>query len=462
MTTKANNEQVLKDIIAAFGGEMDYPYVRGAVVAGQRCDPYMTAGGNVAISTDKGLEYTWTDLARFVRMTLGLRAVPQVANDNHPVDLWAEREKPSLPSGLLPPIIEEFARSRSEQMGVDPGGLAMAALAVCAAAIPDKIKLQVKKHDPDWLESARLWVALIGSPSTKKTPIISAAARPLRSIDGDLVRNYLEATATFAGLDKEARAATQKPGQIRALIEDTTVESAQEVLRDNPDGLLLLRDELSGWFGSMERYGSTKGAASDRSFWLEAFNGGPHSTNRIGRGLVFVPNLSVCLLGGIQPEPIRAIANDMQDDGLLQRILPVVLGNALIGTDEPQSATNGMYGALVNRMHRLEKPHGKIVDVNLRFESGAQAIRAAMEVKHHEMMQTWEVINKKLAAHIGKYDSFFARLCVVFHCIESAGTQPSSEISEDTARRVGEFMHQIPLPTCAGILWQRCWTLRSP
>ncbi len=98
---------------------------------------------------------------------------PQPANDNlasdsAPVDLWQRRAHPPLPSGLLPPIIEGFARVQGELMGVDPGGLAAAALAVCAAAIPDSIKLRVKRHDPHWLESARLWVAPIGDPSTKK------------------------------------------------------------------------------------------------------------------------------------------------------------------------------------------------------------------------------------------------------------------------------------------------------
>jgi hypothetical protein len=78
---------------------------------------------------------------------------PAAANDNvGPVDLWQHRAHPPLPAGLLPPVIEEFARAQGELMGVDPGGLAAAALAVCAAAIPDSIKMRVKRHVPHWLE----------------------------------------------------------------------------------------------------------------------------------------------------------------------------------------------------------------------------------------------------------------------------------------------------------------------
>jgi len=92
-----------------------------------------------------------------------------------PIDLWGHLSPPELPRGLLPAVIEQFAIEQGEVMGVDPGGLAVAALTVCAAAIPDSIELQVKKHDRGWTESARLWAALVGMPSTKKTPTLREA-----------------------------------------------------------------------------------------------------------------------------------------------------------------------------------------------------------------------------------------------------------------------------------------------
>ena len=50
-----------------------------------------------------------------------------------PVDLWAELATPSLPDGCLPKVIEELAKHQAKLMGVDPGGMATAALTVCAA-----------------------------------------------------------------------------------------------------------------------------------------------------------------------------------------------------------------------------------------------------------------------------------------------------------------------------------------
>ncbi|MBJ3783858.1 DUF3987 domain-containing protein [Devosia sediminis] len=353
-----------------------------------------------------------------------------------PVDIWAERARPTLPANLLPPVIETFARRQGELMGVDPGGLAMAALTVAAAAIPDSVKLQVKRHDPSWTESARLWCALIGSPSTKKSPTISIASAPLRQIDDGLLRSYVDRMVDWERLDKAQKALTPPPRQERTRIEDVTVEAAQQVLADNEQGLLLIRDELSAWFGSMEKYGSSKASASDRGFWLQAFNGGSYAVNRVGRGAALVPNLSVSLLGGIQPEPIRAISKDLADDGLMQRLVPICLGSASVGTDAPAGSEVGDYRDAISRMRRL-RSRGDA----LRFSPSAHSIRAEREKRHHELAMAWETVNRKIGAHLGKYDALFARLCIVFHCLdEMHGDVPVDEIGEDVAERVAAFM----------------------
>ncbi|MGX0962611.1 hypothetical protein AB7M63_003060 [Bradyrhizobium japonicum] len=377
---------------------------------------------------------------------------PAAANDNSgPIDLWQHRAHPPLPADLLPPVIEEFARAQGELMGVDPGGLAAAALAVCAAAIPDSIKLRVKRHDPNWLESARLWVAPIGDPSTKKSPLISAAAAPLKRLDRDMFRTYEEARRKYDSQSPADKKDAPAPKHVRLRLEDTTIEAAQEVLKDSPDGVLCLQDELSGWFGSMDKYSSGRGSAKDRGFWLQSFNGGPYTVNRIGRGAVLIENLSVSLLGGIQPEPIRALAAEAHDDGLLQRLFPIVLGAAGAGVDKPMPDAAAAYEATVARLTRLRRPTGEgalstYVEVPLQFDDAAQDLRSSLAQKYFEMQCAWEAVNKKLASHLGKYDGLFARLCIVFHCIESDGARPASVIKEDTASRAAAFLEKFLFP----------------
>jgi hypothetical protein len=328
-------------------------------------------------------------------------------------------------------------------MGSDPGGLAAAAIAVCAAAIPDRIRVQVKRHDRNWQESARLWVGLIGNPSTKKSPIISAAARPLVRIDRDLYREWAQARAAYDALPKDEQKLTHPPRQTRLRIEDTTMEAAQEVLRDSPEGILCLQDELSGWFGAMDKYSGARGGAKDRSFWLQAFNGGSYAINRVGRGAGLIENLSVSMLGGIQPEPMRKIAGESIDDGLLQRLLPIILRPATLGCDAPMPDVVGRYDKLVEALHRLNDPSIQLGDFSpfLRFDDCAQEVRQRLEERHLKLMAT-ENLNRKLAAHIGKFDGLFARLCVVWHCVEHAHQEALPKvIDEFIASRVAEFLH---------------------
>ena len=389
------------------------------------------------------VEFAQVGEKRILASFLSLEVRPPAAdNDNEPVDLWAESAHPSLPSGLLPQIIEEFARKRAEQMGVDPGGMAVTALAVCAAAITDDIKLRVKVHD-DWTESARLWAVIVGGPSAKKTPAINAVAGPLRAIDDGYQRQHRDAMQAWEALDKKAKETTPKPIAKRIRIMDASPEKVGEILKDNPGGLLLDRDELTGWFGAMEKYSSAKGAGADRALWLQAFNGGSYAVDRISRGSIWVPNLSVSMIGGIQPGPLRSIVQGKDDDGLIQRFTPVIVGPSGDGCDEAVGPIVPMYAALIDRLHALRPPTGKAVPVErqLRFDEGAQAIFMEVCRTNGALQRGWETVNAKLAMHFGKYDGLFARLCVLWHCIESAGSELPERITEDTAGRVAAFLH---------------------
>jgi hypothetical protein len=366
-----------------------------------------------------------------------------------PVDLWAKFEPPSISRGVLPDIVERFALDQSRATGGDIAGIAAGALAVCAAAIPDDIKVQVKRHNPDWQEAARLWIALVGPVSSMKTPIMATVVRPLRSIDCELMRAHQQTRAGYDQLGAEERRACAPPKQKRVLLQDTTIEAAQEVIKDSPNGLLCYQDELSGWFGAMDKYSGGRGAAKDRAFWLEAYNGKPYAVNRVGRGAVLIENLSVSILGGIQPEPIRRLAEDSQDDGLLQRLLPIVLRPAVVGHDEATDPIVTDYAQLIRDLYQLNSSliGGSSPDQpkTLKLSKGAHAIRHELENKHLEL-QKCETINRKLAAHIGKYNGLFARLCVVWHCVEHPIGVLPAEIPEETARQVADFLHGFLLP----------------
>ena len=390
-----------------------------------------------------------------------------------PVDLWGNFEAPPLPRGLLPKLIDDYAFTLSDTKGADPAGIAMAALTVCAAAIPDdKVKLQMKRHTSSWKEAARIWYAIVADPSAMKSPGMVEAAKPIRERDRELLNRYIHAKHVYNNLEKEERKRGAVPVQTRLCLEDTTIESAQEVLAGSPSGVLLFQDELSGFFGAMDKYSGNRGGQKDRGFWLQSWNGGPYGYNRVTRGEGIIPNLATSMMGGIQPDVIRKLANDSYDDGFLQRAFMIMPRAAVMGKDVPIPNIVEKYRDLVHQLIDLQAPvnvpntdkvenmqrvgdsvrraatslyYGQD-DTCLCFDDGAQELREKLERRHLELSQI-ELVNKKLAAHIGKYNGYFGRLCVVWHCIEHAfDKRLPAIVSLDMARRVAHFLHDFLLP----------------
>jgi len=95
------------------------------------------------------------------------------------------------------------------------------------------------------------------------------------------------------------------------------MEKAAAMAAANARGLMLLRDELGGWVGAMDRY-SGKGEA-ERPFWLEAYNGNPYSVDRVDETRsVFVARLLYSILGGTQPDRLPKLLGD-DNDGMAAR-----------------------------------------------------------------------------------------------------------------------------------------------
>lgn len=364
---------------------------------------------------------------------------PKPANDDglDPVDIWDRNAPPKLPVDLLPPILARASSQAAALSGADPGGYAMGMLCAAGAAISDRIKLKVKRSE-DWTEEARIWVMLLGEPSYKKSPIMKTCTRALASMDARLVGEYEREYNDWAE-HKQG----DPPVARRMRIDDITMEAAQEVARYNPDGVLAMQDELSGWFGGIEKYAGGKGSAKDRSFWLRAYGGGSYAVNRISRKPFLIENLSISVLGGIQPDAIRRVMTDSTDDGLIQRFFPVVLRPSELEQDGLPDDAVREYDALIERLSAVKPPSNYFGDKPLVFDDEAQEYRNELHIKHHELVRVMESVNKKMASHLGKYDGMFPRLCVIWHVIENANLEELPEvISGATARKAGRFLHE--------------------
>ena len=55
----------------------------------------------------------------------------------------------------------------------------------------------------------------------------------------------------------------------RYLVNEASIEKLHVILRENPQGVLYLRDELSGWIAQLEQ----RGRERERAFFLETWDG---------------------------------------------------------------------------------------------------------------------------------------------------------------------------------------------
>jgi putative DNA primase/helicase len=140
----------------------------------------------------------------------------------------------------------------------------------------------------------------------------------------DATKKQMEAQLRKGGTvtTSQLPAEPQKPESPRFLLNDATYQKLGQVLSGNPHGVLVFQDELSGLLVRLDE----KGQEAARAFYLEAWNGTQSYTfDRVERGTLRIPRLSISLLGGLQPTKLReylhsAVTGGRGDDGLAQRL----------------------------------------------------------------------------------------------------------------------------------------------
>jgi hypothetical protein len=116
----------------------------------------------------------------------------------------------------------------------------------------------------------------------------------------------------------ESAVIPEAPTRPRVQVTDATTEKLAVLAAALPRGLLQVRDELSGWLGSFDRYGGNGG---DRAFYLQAYGGRSYTVDRMKNPEpVRVRHLSIGVLGGIQPDKLAHVIEG-DDDGLAARFL---------------------------------------------------------------------------------------------------------------------------------------------
>jgi putative DNA primase/helicase len=385
-------------------------------------------------------------------------------------DIW-------LPESLRPWIADV-----AERIQCPPDFPAVGAMVSLANTLGRKIATRPKQYD-DWMEVPNLWGAVVGRPGIMKSPALAESMRPLNRLAIEAQQQHQEATDT-AEKGAEVRAA-----QIKALrselvkacsgkgkrqaddiaaemedlkagdgvescrrfkVNDATVEKLGELLAENPNGLLMFRDELVGWLRALDR----EGAENTRPFFLESWNGmGGYTYDRIGRGTLHIDHACLGVLGGIQPGPLSvyvrgAIKNGQGADGLLQRIQMLVWpDDSGQWKDVDRWPDTSARDTAFNVFQRLSDLSPADVQAQtdeysdhpwLRFNAAAQEVFTEWR-NDLENTKLRRGEHEVIESHLSKYRKLIPALALVIHLAEN-GTGPVTEQVLIKACAWGEYL----------------------
>ena len=406
---------------------------------------------------------------------------------------------PFDPVALLPDALRDWVMDEAERMPCAPDFVAAATVVALGATIGARCAIKPKARD-SWLVVPNLWGGVVALPSAKKSPAIAAAMVPVDRLAAkaqqahreeleafetdrvvsearrDAIKDAIKAEAKKVDGNVEGKAdelrrhkldAPKPPTMRRYRTNDTTVEKLGELLRDNPAGLLVLRDELVGLLASWDR----EGREGDRAFFLEMWNGtGSFDTDRIGRGSILIPNLCGSVFGGIQPdkltEYLEQAAHALGNDGTLQRLQVLVYPDAR-PWDWRDRAPNQQAREAAIRLFELLADFDPVAwgaipadearrFPHLRFSDDAQQVFVEwLHELHRERIERELTDGHPLIAqHLAKYEKLFAALALVLHLAECAATGQRGPVTEAAAIRAAAWCEYLEAHArrCYGLL----------
>ena len=397
---------------------------------------------------------------------------------------------PRFPMAALPHAIAAFVSDEADRMQAPPDLLAIPALIMLAGCIGKDAVIRPKRHD-DWAERACLWSMVIQPPGSMKSAAIAKATAALRHIEARWRKEDKQKHAEWSELKADAdfrlkayekdfaqamksggydgppppkpRAVDdlpEEPKPRRLVAQDVTAEKLGELMVDSR-GLTLVRDELSGWVLNMSRYN----AGSDRQFYLEAYSGGPGVVDRIRRGELYIPDVYVNIVGGIQPSVAKKLfsVQDGSDDGFLDRFgliaFPDLPDEWQLVDRWPETGLRQAVNAIADKLAAADWAVTLHTDADVeagkakpyvRFSPAAQEIFNAWLTEHMPAVNASE--NAPIVGFYSKARGLLGRLTLVIHLAAWAAGDESDPrtVSEQSLGRALAILEEYLVP-----MWRR-------
>lgn len=378
---------------------------------------------------------------------------------------------PSLSEDLIPSPLKSWITDIADRMQVPAEFVAAPAIVSFSSLVGRKIGIMPKRED-DWLVIPNLWGALVARPGFFKSPAISEAMKPLeivskRALDefnsqkNENVSHLEVLKAKIEGLKdtikKQARKRNNKEisdlqNELTKLLHekdqsshectryktnDTTVEKLAILLQENPNGLMIIRDELSGWLRSLNK----AGREGDREFYLEAWNGyGSYTVDRVSRDSVFVSALCLSVFGGIQPGKLdsyvfSATKGGKEDDGFLQRFQLLVYPETSptwknVDRRPDEEAQRQALRVFEYAAYLEVSAQKKFQEISvMRFSDDAQKIFDHWRESLESRLRSGVISSPAFESHLAKYRSLLPSLALLFRLMRAAQETPTGPIA---------------------------------
>jgi putative DNA primase/helicase len=348
---------------------------------------------------------------------------------------------------LLPDSFRPLVADVTERMQV-PMDYAAAVMVLClAGAVNRRGVIQPKANDTGWVVVPNLWGGIVAPPGLMKSPVIQAVTRPLNQIQTEwrdqheqalqeyerakeehelryaAWRDLYKASAKKGGAASPGRPedAPQAPTLQRLIVNDATFEALHQTMSENPSGVLLIRDELTGLLSRLEQeqYGS------ERAFYLQAWNGDiGHVVDRIGRGTIHVPHCCISMLGGIQPGRLRsylvdALKDGPTNDGLIQRFQLLVWPDPPADWRYIDRKPNAAYEEIASQVFRALAQLDSDTPLVFCFDPEAQQLFIEWLTELESKLRGGQLPDA-LVSHLSKYRSLMPSLALLFELADRA------------------------------------------
>jgi hypothetical protein len=450
---RAALEQEVGRVATAAEGQRNHQlnasaFALGQLVAGGVLDRAEVEGALSRAATAAGLEPA--EIAATLASGLGdgmsqprgvpeVRTVPEVPAEPEVV---APAKPEPFPTWALPASLQAYVEEAAAAMRCDGSYVSLPLLACTAGVIGSTWRLRVKNA---WTEPAIIWAAVIGESGSVKSPAVEAAGKPLRALQSDLRRQFRFARQQYER-DLAAWAAGESQGdkptepiEPRLYTGDATVEALGRLLSENPRGTVVVRDELSGWFGSFDKYTNTSGG--DEGQWCEAFGGREWVIDRKKDGRLFIASASVSICGAIPVKVFRRVMGEHRfDSGLAARLLlsmPAKEPKTWTEDDVSEPTTRRVVevyrrlGALVHAENEWGEPTANMAMLS----AAAREVWVDYYNRHN---REGAGMTDKRAAAWAKFEAYPLRLALLFHLVawaEGTSDRPPAEVEAESLLR---------------------------